>query len=133
MHLFIHLLRIGCQPTYNKDNGRIVFESIQNKNVFDSCTFTILTGKPNSTISVYFSKFDIVNTMIESGENYLKVPAIQSVISTTNRYSKYIIFISGVRRTVRFFAVGQHFHLRVHKFLESSSDLFDRPVVDDVL
>lgn len=69
LNLFI-CTYIGCQPTYNKSNGRIQYVDIIRYNK-EKCTFTINAGQQNNvTISVYFSK---LVTIGNEQSNYLKV------------------------------------------------------------
>lgn len=60
----------GCQTTYNKPNGRIIFNYSPGTLEDLDCTFTIYATQPNATISVYFLTLSISGP---PDKNYLKV------------------------------------------------------------
>jgi len=60
---------IGCQNTFDKPNGRILF-SDQETAREEECVFTINVGQSNLTISLYILSFRLWSP---TSTNYLKV------------------------------------------------------------
>lgn len=60
---------LGCQKTYEKRDGRILFsdEEVPNQ---EECVFTINVGQQNLTISLYIASFRFSGP---ATTNYLKV------------------------------------------------------------
>jgi len=60
---------IGCQKTYDKPDGRILFSDDDTARE-EECVFTISLAQSNLTISLYISSFRFSGPAIS---NYLKV------------------------------------------------------------
>ncbi|VVC39263.1 EGF-like, conserved site,EGF-like calcium-binding domain,CUB domain,EGF domain,EGF-like calcium- [Cinara cedri] len=95
----------NCRKTYNKENGRVIMNSNQKKSPV-VCTFTISLNHPNLTISVYFSKINVLN---QKDNNFLKIydgPSVFSPLINADIPMKYSgpfsIFSTGPSLTMSF-------------------------------